>query len=636
MPALLIPLSFGCALLVVLSLPLSDSLRSYRASFLLTSVIWGLILTVLTEVLSLFSSLSFGVLLSLWVATTLILILRLVGGGTSLDLPARLPLHLSTMERWFVLLLFLLVTIVGVIGCIAPPNTYDSMTYHMSRVVHWAQNHSVQHYPTHILRQLHQSPWAEFVLLHLQILGGNDRLANSVQWFAMIGSLTAVSLIAAQLGASLRGQLFAVMACVTLPMGILQASSTQNDYVAAYWLACFVYFANLSARRLHILSVLGAGGSLGLALLTKATSYVYAFPVLVWMACSTTPHGRVRQLRMIALTVAIGLSVNLGHYIRNYHLYEHPFGTGNEGDGYSYVNETFGLKGLTSNVIRNLGLHLGTPFSGINLQLDRTVEMLHALIGMSTEDPRTTWPGVTFRVLPSLHEDSAGNPLHLLFIAACTLWCVRQGERNRNVRSYLSMILAAFILFCLVFKWQPWHSRLQLPLFVLSSPVLGVVLGKCRHRALADGAAACLLVAALPWMFFNSSKPVFGARSIFTTPRSEQYFISKMMWLRPYSDAARVLADLRCGDVGLMIGSNDWEYPLWVALKTEKSARIHIEHVNVTNVSQKTRDAFPVRTHACALFVVSDDPPSRVSIEGRSYVQVWSAESFSVYTMANE
>jgi hypothetical protein len=48
-----------------------------------------------------------------------------------------------------------------VLALITPPNMYDSMTYHMSRVVHWIQNGSLAHYPTSIGRQLFLPPGAE-------------------------------------------------------------------------------------------------------------------------------------------------------------------------------------------------------------------------------------------------------------------------------------------------------------------------------------------------------------------------------------------------------------------------------------------------------------------------------------------
>jgi hypothetical protein len=147
------------------------------------------------------------------------------------------------------------------------------MTYHLTRVMHWQQDRSLDFYATSIQRQLHLTPGAEYVTLHLQLLSGGDRLANLPQWFASMGSLFVVSLIAARLGATARGQALAALFCATLPMGILQSTSTQNDFVVAYWLACLVALVTDATTR-GWPWVLALGAALGLATLTKATAFV--------------------------------------------------------------------------------------------------------------------------------------------------------------------------------------------------------------------------------------------------------------------------------------------------------------------------------------------------------------------------
>ena len=93
------------------------------------------------------------------------------------------------------------VALTGALALSAVPINPDSMTYHLARVAHWAQSRSVAFYPTHIIRQLYQPPWAEFAALHLFIFAGGDRLVNLVQWISMAASLVGVSAIARQLGA---------------------------------------------------------------------------------------------------------------------------------------------------------------------------------------------------------------------------------------------------------------------------------------------------------------------------------------------------------------------------------------------------------------------------------------------------
>ena len=99
-------------------------------------------------------------------------------------------------------------------------------------------------------------------------------------------------------------QIFAAAVCATIPMGIMESSSTQNDYVVAFWMVCLAYYvvsiagsdsvvsraslstpvteqrqhadgalASVGRRSLHPLKV---GASVGLAFLTKGTAYIYS------------------------------------------------------------------------------------------------------------------------------------------------------------------------------------------------------------------------------------------------------------------------------------------------------------------------------------------------------------------------
>lgn len=199
---------------------------SWRESILAAAVVWGLLLTIITEVLSVLGALSYPTVLASWLlcgAALAVLYLWFFKDKGRMSVSVH---SMAGAPLLVVLPIALVVSITGLIAFVAPPNTYDSMTYHLGRVVHWVQNHSVQHYPTNIDRQLFMSPWAEFAVMHFYVLSGGDRLSNGVQWFSMLGSLTGVSLIAKQLGGSKESQMLAALIAACLPMGILQASST--------------------------------------------------------------------------------------------------------------------------------------------------------------------------------------------------------------------------------------------------------------------------------------------------------------------------------------------------------------------------------------------------------------------------
>ena len=73
------------------------------------------------------------------------------------------------------------------------------------------------------------------MILHLRVLWGGDRLAALVQWLAYAGVSPPSRRSPRELGATRRGRVLAVVFAGTLPMAVLQSSSTQNDLVAGLW-----------------------------------------------------------------------------------------------------------------------------------------------------------------------------------------------------------------------------------------------------------------------------------------------------------------------------------------------------------------------------------------------------------------
>jgi hypothetical protein len=551
----------------------------------------------ITEGLSLFSALSVQAVIVSWVTMGLVSAAYVVTPLKRRDVPSSLAPRLPRSLLPLAVGIAVIAGLTGVTAAAAPPNTWDSMTYHMSRVMHWQQQGSVAHYPTHILRQLHQTPGAEFIILHLQLLSGGDHLANFVQWAGMLGTLFGVSLIAKQLGAGPFGQLFSAVVAVSLPMGILQASSTQNDHVVAFWLVCFVLFvlrvSDGGAGRPSRSAYLTLGASLGLAVLTKSTAYLYALPFLLWAALSIVrAHGR-RAWKPLLLIATITLCLNLGHYIRNITLYGSPLGPGSEGTpgaGLRYVNDELTPGLFLSNVTRNAALHLGTPFRPLNLAVDGAARALHTALGVDIDDPRTTWGGQPFSA-PSLafHEDLAGNPLHLILILGSLATCLMTSRCRAApwVLSYAAAVTGAFLLFCLVLRWQPWHSRLHLPLFILWAPFVAVVLSAKLPRPLTYALAVVLLLSALPWALRNASRPLVGPGSVLVVSRSDQYFSNRPDARDSFVAAVEGLLGTGCPTVGLVAQGDDWEYPLWALLRERGGEHVRIRHVGVQNVSAR-------------------------------------------------
>lgn len=194
---------------------------------------------------------------------------------------------------------WLMTASVVLIGCItlatalgSPPNSSDAMSYHMPRVVYWAQAGSVSFFPTPYYAQIMLQPLAEYFALHTYVISGSDRFVNLVQWLGSIGCAVGVTLVAKMLGAELRGQVVAGLFCATLPNGILQASGAKNDYLLALWLVAMAYFALRYAQWGERSDVLGLSAAVGLALMTKGTAYLYVWSCGSGWNISSRPPGR--------------------------------------------------------------------------------------------------------------------------------------------------------------------------------------------------------------------------------------------------------------------------------------------------------------------------------------------------------
>lgn len=576
MPALLPFLSFLLTWIISASKE-----QSYRAGLLRAALFTGALLTCITELLSLLHGITFASLALTWGAMVAIELAYIFRRGLHRNLPSP---EFGSPGMYAAILTIVAITLF--IALLSPPNTWDSMTYHMGRVVHWMQNQSVAHYPTNIIRQLYFAPWAEFAILHLQILsGGEDYFANLVQWSAMIGCIIGVSLIAGQFGGDRRRQTFAAVIAATIPMGILQSSSTQNDLVAAFWLVCFVHFGIEFLRTRQTSCAIPAGIGLGLAILTKGTAYLYGFPFVIWFLMTVTRTGP-RQLPKTAIIVlAAVLALNCGHYLRNSALWGNPLAE----DIDEVQTARRDIPALCSNMVRNVAANTWTPSPTMNKLQYQAIVRLHDLMGIDPSAQETSLRTAFVPGALSLHEDSAGNALHtvLILLSIPAVLLRARTPSGKLLSGYFLALAAGFLLFCLMLKWQLWITRLQLPGFVLAAPLIAVALPGVDRARITAAFTLLLCITAVPWLFYNASRPLLGAWSIIGSERDALYFANNPELLPYYDQAATmVVNNPYCMQLAVYGDCDAYEYPLWALIRSRKTHLPRIEHVQIQNISQ--------------------------------------------------
>jgi hypothetical protein len=194
-------------------------------------------------------------------------------------------------------------------------------------------------------------------------------------------------------------------------------------------------------------------------------------------------------------------------------------------------------------------------------------------------------------------------------------------------------LIAGFILFCFLFKWQPWGSRLQLPLFILFSPFISIVFTHVTSskiiNLIINLTIILVLYSGLCWVLGNDNKRLLGKSSIFRTTRNEQYFTA-VSDRTSYIDALKSFKSLKCENIGLLVNENNIEYPLAVILM-QNNKQVRIEHIGMTNASKNINSKYFNSFVPCAIINTRNPNAKQITFKKNLYKRKFSSKVISVY-----
>lgn len=537
--------------------------ESWRQVIIKAFLLQSLQVVVVTELLSSLQLLNVTMITVTWFSIT-ILLLGLIAyrGCFAFKKPNCYPFwkHYGFMIAIILVLLFML-------GCYYSSAEGDSFTYHLPRIYQWLAYGNVDHYPTCDARQLFHQPFAEFFLLHLQALTGSDTFFFILQYASLIGCALLAGLIAQVWGLAYQSQMIAMMIVLTMPMGITQATGTQTDLCAAFFLMSFIYFffRYLQHQDDQLIVCWWASLSLGLGLFTKLTVGIFAVPFCLWGLGNLFKHRTSIIYTSLFGGMILIVVLNGPFYYRNYRLTKNVFG--DEQLCTMMRNEELSSAMITSNFVRNAACHLALPIPAYNDRLYLLMAALHRhVLQVPISYEPITFSADRYRVGFFINESLAGNfIILLLLLLGLVVLCVRGGPRM--IVWYTGAWWLGFILFCVVFKWQVGASRLHLPLFMMTAPLLAyfvqnrffcwlsiipsmifigsfcygqddvcaraaigmigllvTLLWWYRHRLTAANSIIILLfTASLPYLFCNSCKPILLNKRLITAYRRDNY-----------------------------------------------------------------------------------------------------------------
>lgn len=466
------------------------------------------------------------------------------------------------------LLLFLILIPLLFVALYYPPNNWDSMTYHMPRVMHWIQNRSVDFYSTHNDRQLYSGPLAEYVILHWFLVFKSDIASNLVQYISLLITAVAAFLITKNLSKSSNTNILSFVLILTTPAAIMQSTSTQNDLVVASLLLSTILFG-LNKSWVFF------GISLGLGMLTKNTFAFFVFPFCIYFGILWLREKGIKMILWYFYFLLVIVLINFPLWSRNQSYFGFPFGS-------KYVsglvlNTDHSFSGAASIIVRNIAMQLGLPKARLNKFIDRAVIDFHSLIGKDIKDIKTTHYSMIYKTEFAIHEDLSGNfLLTLLILFSLVIFLFT----DRNLWFYALPIIVGFLSFSAVFKWQPWGTRLLLPWFLVAVPFVAVTIEKLlvKWRYSYQILIFALIFCALP--FVAGSGKYFGRlvtstdsnRQILPLPefgnndRTMRYFYAEQ---KTYSELVAISEEVKkrgYQKVLLDLKYDSWEYPWWVFL----------------------------------------------------------------------
>jgi 4-amino-4-deoxy-L-arabinose transferase-like glycosyltransferase len=437
-----------------------------------------------------------------------------------------------------------------------PPNTWDAMTYHLTRAAAWLQNGGIAWVPAATIRVNVFPVNGEIQILWTLALAGTDVGAALPQFVAQLATIVAIFGIGRRLGFSRPAAAYAALLFATLAEIALEATSTQNDLAVAAPVAIALYFILGRNTRESLL----AATALGIALGTKLTA-AFALPCLVLVALLVLP----RRQRLVAAVAAAAAFIAFASptYIANLAHTGKPLGAGPRFAG---VAPRLTLEGTISTVTR-IGWRF-IDFTGL-----RTVPGTEHTVGDAgstlfhglhiPENPRAS-TSTGFSTMPNdtPQEDVAffgplGALLILPIVFLTLAGCIRRRARPEQVA-----VAAALPLFVLAvafaYRYNLFLGRFMVVPVALVTPLIARIYSSWR---LVATLVALVAVTSLQSTLANNTlKPLASlpwAADRVTVQTAEHADLAPTI--------RAIDADVPRGPIGYAFGPDDWTYPLYGA-----------------------------------------------------------------------
>lgn len=473
------------------------------------------------------------------------------------------------------------------------PNNYDSMVYHLPRIMNWMQNKTVDYYPTNSCRQVISPVLTEYAQMHFYWLLGGDQNFCFVQYLSYVINAILIGQICNKVKLSRLTTYLTIVLYITMPVCIAESITTQVDLFGTMWLLVFVDIVIDLIKLQHfeirscstVIPLIGCAASVGLGFITKSNVCFCMIPFLVWLLVKRIIVKD--KLKDIVPAVLIGFAVVMSlviiTFVRNYVYWGDILAS-----GYSSTLTTGSLNPvmLLLNAYKNWAINAGTSWG--QQGLTAVGYFLAGLFGKNINDPSITWGGsplenITFG---SYQHDTATNPLfsYLILIVSLIYLIIVFMKRHTvedKLRRVMGICLMAAVLLCYSFvRAQQYGTRLIMPGSVQGCLFIGIVFEDIMTQFKGKGEKiAAVLAAGIMMASFGLAVPVYLYQTEYLnypegTDKFQKYFAMDIWSYEPTLATCMAVERMGIKDVGIYIMNDPYQYPIWARFPSSEGYRV--------------------------------------------------------------
>lgn len=462
------------------------------------------------------------------------------------------------------------------------PFNWDSMTYHLTRVMYFIQHQNTDFFDANFWTQITYPIYGSYLNIAFLMLFGDERGMNLVQYIS--GIFASLSVVGISLLIS--GRLIAsfLSGCIFLNLTVvnLQMTTTQVDLLMASLLGCSIYFLIWWIRDRKIHFAFFASLSFAISLGVKGSGFLYVPALLVVLITFLFMSHSIKKIYHLFLVFILCVFVFFtSGYYQNLVIFGNATGP-------EIVLKAHSFKGLPLSRILKLGLENTVrfssqfisldglppvgPFSGLHKGMQKLFIYPFQMVGIDVyNDEAVRVPFIIDR--PQAHEDlSFWGILGILVLLSVFL-----SFFTKKFSAFLPLSLGAVFFFLtqsFAGQYDPWRGRFFIACAIFAVPACTIIWQLKKKNRIFSLILSLLLIvssfSSVTTLVLRKQRPLVDIhygdinwQSVFSMDRIEQLTANRRNLTEPLRKINAWLDQHPDLKLYTILPGNFYEYPLF-------------------------------------------------------------------------